>query len=255
MNIFESIILGVVEGLTEFLPISSTGHLILTSTLLGIEQTEFLKTFEIVIQLGAICAVLSLFWRSLLNIEVLKRLFIAFIPTALIGFLAYPFIKGVLLESPLTVVVALFLGGIALIVFELFHTEREDAAGSVQEVSYKQSFIIGLFQSIAMVPGVSRSAATLVGGLLMGIKRVAIVEFAFLLAIPTMLAATGYDVLKSYENLSSDNLPILAVGFITSFIVAILAVKFLLSYVKNHSFIAFGIYRIILAALFFLFVL
>ncbi len=255
MNIFEAVILGVVEGITEFLPISSTGHLILTSTLLNIPQSEFLKTFEIAIQLGAISSVLLLFWRSFLSIEVLKRLFIAFIPTAIIGFSMYGIIKNVFLESPLVVVGALFLGGVALIVFELLHKEQGDATGSVIDISYKQSAFIGLFQALAIIPGVSRSAATIVGGLLLGIKRITIVEFSFLLAVPTMLAATGYDIMKNASLFSADQLLTLCVGFITSFIVAILAIKFLLSYVKAHSFIPFGIYRIVLAVLFFLLIL
>ncbi len=255
MSIFDAIILGIVEGITEFLPISSTGHLILTSTLLDIPQSEFLKTFEIAIQLGAISSVILLFWRSFLSIEVLKRLAIAFIPTAIIGFSMYGIIKNVFLESPLVVVGALFLGGIALIVFELLHKEKEDAAQGVMDISYKQSAFIGLFQALAIIPGVSRSAATIVGGLLLGIKRIAIVEFSFLLAVPTMLAATGYDMVKNASLFSTDQVLILSVGFITSFFVATLAIKFLLSYVKNHSFIPFGIYRIAIAVLFLLFVL
>lgn len=255
MTLFDSIILGIVEGITEFLPISSTGHLILVSTLIDIPQTDFLKTFEIAIQLGAICAVIVLFWRSFLDTEVIKRLATAFVPTAVIGFLMYSIIKNVFLESPIIVVWALLIGGVVLIVFELFHKENETASESVAHISYTQSVFIGIFQSLAMVPGVSRSAATIIGGLLAGVRRVTIVEFSFLLAVPTMLAATGYDILKNISLLSPDNALSLGVGFITAFIVALFAIKFLLSYIKTHSFIAFGIYRIVIAVLFFLFVL
>ncbi|RJR14159.1 undecaprenyl-diphosphatase UppP [Candidatus Parcubacteria bacterium] len=255
MTILDSITLGIVEGITEFLPISSTGHLILVSTLLGIPQTDFLKTFQIAIQLGAICSVIFLFWRSFLDIDVLKRLAAAFVPTAIIGFLMYNIVKDVFLESPVIVVWALLLGGVALIVLELLHKENESASEKAADISYTQSALIGVFQSLAMVPGVSRSAATIVGGLLIGVRRVAIVEFSFLLAVPTMLAATGYDIMKNASLFSPDNTLSLATGFITAFIVALFVIKFLLSYIKTHSFIGFGIYRIVIAALFFLFVL
>lgn len=255
MTLFDSFLLGIVEGITEFLPISSTGHLILVSHLLNIPQTDFLKTFEIAIQLGAICSVIFLFWRSFLNIEVVKRLLVAFIPTAVIGFLMYGVIKNIFLESPIIVVWALLLGGVALIVFELFHKENTVAEEHAVSISYKQSALIGIFQSLAIIPGVSRSAATILGGLLLGVRRVAIVEFSFLLAVPTMLAATGYDTLKNLSLFNLDNALILGTGFVTAFIVAMLAIKFLLSFIKTRSFIAFGIYRIVMAGLFFLLIL
>ena len=254
MTIFDSIILGIVEGITEFLPVSSTGHLILTSTLLGIPETDFLKTFEIAIQLGAICSVIVLYWKSFLDMEILKRLLIAFLPTGVIGFGLYTLVKG-FLGSEQIVLWALLLGGVALIVFELLHKERPDATPDVKSISYRQSFLIGLAQSVAMVPGVSRSAATIVGGLFLGISRIAIVEFSFLLAVPTMAAATGYDILKNASTFSTDNTMSLIVGFVVSFLVALLAIKWLLSFVRSHSFIPFGVYRIILALLFFFFVL
>ena len=255
MTLLDSVVLGIIEGITEFLPISSTGHLILASKLLEIPQTEFLKTFEISIQLGAILSVIILFWKSFLQIEVVKRLLIAFIPTGIIGFLFYGLIKDVFLESEVVVLSALFLGGIALIVFELFHTERADAPESIEAIPYFHTALIGVCQGLAIIPGVSRSAATILGGLLLGVRRTTIVEFSFLLAVPTMLAATGYDVLKNASLFSLDNALVLGVGFITSFFVALLAIKFLLSYVKNHSFIPFGIYRIALALLFFFVIL
>ncbi len=255
MTFFDAVILGVVEGLTEFLPVSSTGHLILTGELLGLPSTEFLKSFDIAIQLGAICAVIASYVRSFFDIEIVKRIAVGFIPTGVIGFLAYPFIKDYLFESPQLVLAALALGGVALILFELWHREDESASPSIAEISYKQAFAVGLFQSMAMVPGVSRSAATILGGLLVGIKRTTIVEYSFLLAVPTMATATGYDMLKSSSSFVRDDFGMLAVGFITSFIVAALAIRFLLAYIRTHTFISFGVYRILIAALFFFVVL
>lgn len=255
MTTFESIILGIVEGITEFLPISSTGHLILTSTLLGIEHTEFVKTFEIAIQFGAILSVVALYWRSFLDVEVLKRLAAAFIPTAIIGLAAYKFIKTYLLGNELVVVIALALGGVALIVFELIHKEHEGFADDLHQITYKQAFLVGLFQSIAVIPGVSRSAATILGGLFLGIRRVSIVEFSFLLAVPTMLAATVLDLLKTEVAFTQSEWSALGVGFVVSFIVALASIVWLLKFVRTHSFISFGIYRIVIAALFFFVIL
>ena len=255
MNFLDVIILGIVEGATEFLPVSSTGHVILVSKLLGIESSTFSTTFTIAVQLGAILAVLLLYWRSFLNQEVLKRVLVAFLPTAVIGFTLYPLIKAYLLTNPYIVVTALFLGGIALIVFELFHREQEGGAGTPADITYRQALTIGLAQSVAIVPGVSRSAASIVGGLALGIRRVAIVEFSFLLAVPTMAAATGLDLLKSYGTISSGDYKLLLVGMLVSFSVALLALKTLRADVAKYTFIPFGIYRIGIALLFLLFVL
>jgi undecaprenyl-diphosphatase len=253
MTFLDAIILGIVEGVTEFLPISSTGHLVLVSELLGIVQTNFHKSFEIAIQLGAICAVVFLYWRSFLEVEVLKRLAVAFLPTALIGFTLYRVVKDYLLGSSEVVLGALFLGGVALIAFELLHRERQDAADTIADISWKQAALVGLFQSIALIPGVSRSAATILGGLLVGLRRKTIVEFSFLLAVPTMLAATGYDLLRQGDTFASDEFGLIAVGFVAAFVVALGSITFLLQFVKNHTFISFGVYRIVLAALFFLY--
>ena len=255
MDIAQAVFLGFIEGVTEFLPISSTGHLILATEVLGISHTEFQKSFEIIIQLGAILAVVVLYWRSLLQVEIIKKIAVAFLPTVAVGFLLYSFIKTYLIGNVVVVVWALFIGGIALIVFELLHREREGTTGDIRSMSYKQAAFVGLAQAVAVVPGVSRSAATILGGLLLGMKRVAIVEFSFLLAVPTMLAATGYDILQSASAFSTDQFGLLAAGFIMSFIVAMFAIKFLLSFVRTHSFIGFGVYRIALAGLFFLFIL
>jgi undecaprenyl-diphosphatase len=255
MSFLSSVILGIIEGISEFLPISSTGHLILTAHLLKLEQTTFLKSFEIAIQLGAILSVAALYWRSLvIDFKILKRVVVAFIPTAILGFIFYPIIKKFLLGSYHIVVWALLLGGIFLIIFELLYREKENAKDEIASITFKQSFLIGIFQSLAIVPGVSRAAATIIGGLILGLKRKTIVEFSFLLAVPTMGAAVALDLIKSASTFTSGELLFLLAGFFVSFIVALLSIKFLLSFIKNHNFIPFGIYRIILALLsFFMF--
>ncbi len=252
MDILQSIILGVVEGITEFLPISSTGHLILASDLLKISQSNFIKSFEIIIQLGAIFSVVVLYWKSFLNLENLKKLIVAFIPTGIIGLALYKMVKSYLIGNLTVVLWALFAGGVALIVFELWHKESEDATDNIANISYKQSLYVGLFQSIAIIPGVSRSTATIVGGLLVGLKRKAIVEFSFLLAVPTMMAASGLDLIKNADSFSSDQLGVLIVGFVVSFITALLSIRFLLNWIKRHNFVVFGVYRILLTIAFWL---
>jgi undecaprenyl-diphosphatase len=251
MTILDAGVLGIVEGLTEFLPVSSTGHLILTGQLLGLPSDAFVKSFDIAIQLGAILAVVVLYWRSFLSLPLLKRVIVAFIPTAIIGLALYKVVKTYLLGSDAVVLAALFLGGIILILVEKLHTPREDAVSDVTSLSYKQSLLIGVAQAVAVIPGVSRSGATVVGGLLMNISRATIVEFSFLLAVPTMAAATGLDLVKSYSDFSSADIAPLLIGFIVSFIVALFAVKYFLAYVRKHSFIPFAIYRIAVSVLFF----
>ncbi len=255
MNYLESIILGVVEGLTEFLPISSTGHLILASHLLGIPQTEVLKSFEIAIQLGSILAVLVLFWRSFLDINVLKRLLIAFIPTGIVGFLLYRLIKDFLIGNLEVVVVALFVGGVIMLLVEYTHRNIPETPQPVASLSYKQSFLIGLAQACAVIPGVSRSGATVVGGLLLRIPRTTILTFSFLLAVPTMIMATGYDLIQTPEVFVSANLSLLSVGFITAFVVALLTIRLALSIVRTYTFVPFALYRIVLALVFWFVVL
>ncbi|OGX08617.1 MAG: undecaprenyl-diphosphatase UppP [Omnitrophica WOR_2 bacterium GWA2_47_8] len=251
MDIVQAFILGIVEGITEFLPISSTGHLILATRLLGIPQSEFTKSFEIIIQLGAILAVVVLYWKSLLlDHEVLKRVIGAFIPTAVLGLLFYKTIKKFILANHDVVLWSLFLGGIVLIVFEIFYKENKKPLQEIRELSYKDAFFIGLFQSLALVPGVSRAGATIIGGLLLGLQRRMIVEFSFLLAVPTMLAATGMELVKNIHAFSADQMAALAIGFIVSFFTAILSIRFLLSFIKKNNFISFGVYRIIIVLLF-----
>jgi undecaprenyl-diphosphatase len=250
MTLLQAIILGIVEGLTEFLPVSSTGHLILASRLLGLAQTDFQKSFEIAIQLGAIASVVGLYWRRFFDPAVVGRVIAAFIPTGLIGFALYHVIKTYLFGSDTIVLWALGFGGVALIVFELLHMEADDAVADVTAIPYSRAVLIGLFQSISIIPGVSRSGATIVGGLILGLSRSTIVEFSFLLAVPTMLAATFYDLYKNASSFAAGDFGVLAAGFISSFIVALLSVKFLLAYVRHNTFIPFGIYRILLALAF-----
>ncbi len=248
MNIIQSIILGIVEGLTEFLPVSSTAHLIIVSRLLDITQSEFLKSFTIAIQLGAILAVVVLYWRKFfLQMENLKKLVVAFIPTAVIGLVFYELIKNFFMESLLVIAWALLLGGAIIILFEADKRRRTAANGS-DIITYKKAFLIGLAQGVAIIPGVSRSAATIIGGLSLKLSRQAIVEFSFLLAVPTMLAATGYDLIKTGFIFSSQEIIVFLMGLVVSFITAILGIKFFLRFIVRHNFFAFGIYRIILGA-------
>jgi undecaprenyl-diphosphatase len=251
MELSHAVLLSVVEGITEFLPISSTGHMILVSNLLGISSNDFVKNFEIIIQLGAISAVALLYWRKLLERKDLwPKLFVAFLPTAIIGKFFYPLIKDVLLESPIITLVSLFLGGVILIIIE--KTKREsNGFEKVEDITFKQAVVVGLFQSIAIIPGVSRAAATIVGGLLLGGQRKAAVEFSFLLAIPTMLAATLYDLYKSDISTTDSELMLLGVGLVISCIVALLSIRFLLRIIQTNTFVPFGIYRIILAVVYF----
>jgi undecaprenyl-diphosphatase len=254
VTFLNSIILSIVEGITEFLPISSTGHLILTSNILNIAQTDYVKDFEIIIQLGAIFAVIFLYSKTLLTSkETWTKIIVAFLPTAVVGFVLYKFIKHFLLGNTYITLFALFFGGIALIILELLYKEKERHIDKIENMSFKNAFLIGIFQSFAVIPGVSRSAATIVGGLFLGTKRKTAVEFSFLLAIPTMFAASTLDILKSnFFSYSSDQYLFLLVGFVGSFIIAILAIKFFLDFIKKHTFIPFGIYRIIISILYLL---
>ncbi len=247
MTILDAILLGIVEGFTEFLPISSTAHLILTSRMLDIPSSDFLASFIIAIQLGAIGAVVCLYWRTLVfDFETMKRVVVAFIPTALIGFALYQVLKNVLIENLVLIASALLLGGVFLVVFEYFFARKAAPVESEGVMSYTTAVCIGLAQALAIVPGVSRAGATIIGGLMLGVPRTTIVEFSFLLAIPTMLAATGYDLLKSGSSFAARDWELLALGFVVSFIAAYACVRWLIRYVQTHSFMIFGYYRIIL---------
>lgn len=248
MNIFYAAILGVVEGITEFLPISSTGHLILSAKLLGLQNTEFLKSFEIFIQSGAILAVLWVYWRDLTTKTIeLKKVLVAFIPTAVVGLIMYKFIKMYLLGNVPVVLWSLALGGIVLLAIEMRFKRHPKENGSLSQVTYRQAFLVGLVQSVSIIPGVSRSAASIIGGMLFGMDRKTAVEFSFLLAIPTLLAATGLDLIKTSINFNANEWSMLGVGFLASFVSAMFVIKWFLSYVRKYTLIPFGIYRIVLA--------
>lgn len=256
MNYFDAILLSCIEGFTEFLPISSTGHLVLTSYLFHISQTDFVKSFEIIIQLGAIFSIIVLYGKKLfMNTKILKRVVAAFIPTAVIGFILYKFIKHMLLGNVLITLGALLIGGIVLIVLELLYKEKDHHIERIEDMPIQKAILIGVAQSLSVIPGVSRAAATIIGALYLGTKRKTAVEFSFLLAIPTMIAASGFDLLKSNFSFSFYEYSLLAVGFFGSFVFALFAVKFLLQFIKTHTLIPFGIYRIILSILFALLVL
>lgn len=249
MGIFEAIMLGTLEGLTEFLPISSTGHLILASHLMGIEQTAVHKSFEVAIQLGSICAVIFIYFKKLFgDFNLMKKLAVSFIPTGAIGFLFYKQIKA--LFAPETVAFMLIIGGVLFIVLEYFYKPKEHHINKIDDISYKQALAIGFAQSFSMVPGTSRSGATIIGGLLSGLSRKTAVEFSFLLAVPTMVVATAYDVLKNFSSFGGGDMSNIAAGFIAAFLVAMLAIKMFLQFVAKFSFVPFGIYRIILGVAF-----
>lgn len=245
MTTIQAILLGIVEGLTEFLPVSSTGHLALASNFLGIIQNEQTIVFEIAIQLGAILAVLFIYWKRLLDINLLMKLFVGFLPTGLIGFLLYKYIKT-FLDNPFIISFSLILGGIVLILIEkLYKIRYEKQKLQHEEIDYSKAFFLGLAQCVAMIPGVSRSGAVITAGLVMNIKRNILVDFTFLLAIPTMFAATLYSIYKSRDLLTPDYVSTLSIGFIVSFVVAFIVVKAFLNYIRKFDFIPFGIYRII----------
>lgn len=249
MTIIQSFILGIIEGLTEFLPVSSTGHLIYVSQLLHIASSDFVKTFEISIQLGAILAVVVLYFQELIRFTMIKKLTLAFLPTGIAGFLLFKRIKA-LLDSPLTVTISLLVGGIIILIVEYWYAKHaaEGDINGTHEVTYKQAFILGCIQILSMIPGVSRSGSVIVGGLIMRLPRALVTEFTFLLAVPTMLAATLYSIYKDHSELAHISaLSPLLVGFVTSFVVALVVIKYFLMYIRSHSFAVFGIYRIIIA--------
>lgn len=247
MSLLEAVILGIVEGFTEFLPISSTAHLILASHALRIPESAFLSSFIIAIQLGAIASVVLIYWRRIVwDFEAMKRVIVAFIPTALIGYVLYSLVKGFLFESLDIIAWTLLLGGIILIGFEYWRRGHASLETPLSEMPYATAFTIGCIQAIAIVPGVSRAGATIVGGMLLGLGRKEIVEFSFLLAIPTMLAATGYDLLKTGSSFAAHEWELLAAGFVVSFIAAYAGIRFLMRLVQTHSFAGFGWYRIAL---------
>ena len=257
MDIFNIIILSIIEGITEFLPISSTGHLILTSNLLNIPQTEFLKTFQIAIQSGAVLAVINLYWRKLINDKgLILKAITGLLPTLVVGLLLYSFIKDFLFESIQTISIALIMGGFVIIFLEYTLKGREknknNLVDDLSKVTYKQAFFTGLTQSLAIVPGVSRAAASIFGGMLLKMNRKTATEFSFILALPTIMAATGFDLIQTAPQFSANQIFQLFIGVAVSFVVALITIKWLIKYVSAHTFTNFGWYRIIIGIIFLL---
>lgn len=247
MNTFQAIIIAIIEGITEFLPVSSTGHMILASSFFGIEHDEFTKLFTIVIQLGAILSVVVLYFKRFFqSFDFYFKIVVAFIPAVVFGLLFSKKIDA-LLESPLTVAISLLIGGIILLKVDDWFANSEEVQTS-NEISYGQAFKIGLFQCLAMVPGVSRSGASIIGGMSQKLSRTTAAEFSFFLAVPTMLGATikkCYDYYKDGLVLSDDQINFLIIGNIVAFIVALLAIKSFIGFLTKHGFKVFGYYRII----------
>lgn len=249
MNFIQAIVLGIVEGLTEFLPISSTGHMVIASSIMGIEDSSFTKAFEVIIQFGAILSVLILYWRRFLpNWSFYKKLFVAFLPTAIIGFLAKDLVDS-MLGSVSIVAWALIIGGLILIWSDKVFAHLSSVGRSTSDLNNVDAIKLGLFQALAMIPGVSRSGATIMGGLTLGMNKKEAAEFSFFLAVPTMAAATGYKLLKIYKTIQPDQVGLLALGSFVAFIVATFAIKFFIGIVARYGFKGFGYYRIALGLL------
>jgi len=245
VGILESILLGIIEGITEFLPISSTGHLIVASEFLNIDQNNVTKAYEVIIQFAAILAVVLNYKDkfSFKKIELWKKLTLAFIPIGAVGFVFASQIKAMF---DIKIVAIMFIiGGIVFLLVEYFYKETDEHIDDVEKVSYKQSFYIGIAQVFALIPGTSRAGSTIIGAMLVKLNRKAAAEFSFLLAFPVMCATTGYDLLKHYKDFTDANFLILGVGFVTAFIVAYITIKLFLRFLENFTFISFGIYRIV----------
>ena len=246
MTIFDSIILGVIEGVTEFLPISSTGHLIVASEFLGIDQTGVTKAYEVIIQFAAILAVILNYPSkfTLKHIDLWTKIFIAFLPIAAIGFLFSTQVKAMF--SLQIVAIMFIVGGIVFLIVEKFYDESKHTTSDVEDITYKQSLYIGIAQIFALIPGTSRAGSSIIGAMLVGLNRKASAEFSFLLAFPVMCATTAYDLLKHHNELFSDaHLLNLAIGFVISFVIAYLTIKLFLKFLESFTFVAFGVYRIL----------
>lgn len=248
MTVTESIIIAIVEGITEFIPISSTGHMIIAEKLLHLADNDFLKVFTVAIQLGAILAVVVLYRKKFFDFsrwQFYLKLAVAVLPALIIGFLLSKKIDA-LLDSALTVAITMLLGGIVLVFID--KAFKRPVIRDEKQVSYTRGFVIGIWQCIAMIPGVSRSAASIIGGMQQKLTRSAAAEFSFFLAVPTMLAATGYKLykhIKEHGSFSSEEIKLLSIGNVVAFVVALLAIKFFISFLKKHGFKVWGVYRII----------
>jgi undecaprenyl-diphosphatase len=250
ISIWQVIILAIVEGLTEFLPVSSTGHMIITSSILGISSLEFTKLLTVNIQFGAILAVVVLYWRNFFqSFDFYIKLIIAFIPTAIFGLLLNDFIDS-LLENVVVVAISLILGGIILIFIDKWLEKRD----LDEEITLPKALKIGLFQCIAMIPGVSRSAATIIGGMMQGLSKKSAAEFSFFLAVPTMFAASAYKLLKSYKSIEPQHISLLLIGNVIAFAVAMVAIKFFIGFLTKNGFKIFGYYRILVGVIILIFV-
>ena len=245
MDIFQAIIIGIIEGFTEFLPISSTGHMIVASRFLGIEESALMKAYEVIIQFAAIMAVMLIYKEKITfkKIDLWMKLFVAFLPLAIVGFIFKDQIKT--LFNVETVAWMFIIGGIVFLVVEHFYEEKEFHVKDVEKVSYTQAWWVGFAQIFSLVPGTSRAGSTIIGGLLTGLDRKTSTEFSFLLAIPVMAAVTGYDLLKHYQDFADANWIAFIIGFITAFIVAYITIKLFLVFIQRFTFVVFGIYRII----------
>jgi len=245
MDIIHAIILGIIEGITEFLPISSTGHLIVASELMGLPQTKANAAFEVIIQLSAILAVVANYKEKFhpRHIQLWIKISIAFIPIAIVGLLFSDQIKA--LFSVKVVAIMFIIGGIAFLILEYFQKNRIIKKVNVEDISYKQATLIGLAQVFAVIPGTSRAGSTIVGALMVGLSRKASAEFSFLLALPVLSAASAHDLLKHYKEFSGSDFILLGVGFVVSFIVAYFTMKLFIRFLEKFTFVSFGIYRII----------
>jgi len=245
LDIFQAIIIGIIEGFTEFLPISSTGHMIVASKFLGIEESALIKAYEVIIQFAAIMAVMLIYKEKITfkKVDLWSKLFLAFLPLAIVGFIFKDHIKA--LFNVQTVAWMFIIGGVIFLIVEYFYKEKESHVCDVEKVSYKQALWIGIAQVFSLVPGTSRAGATIIGGLLTGLDRKASMDFSFLLAIPVMAAVTGYDLLKHYQDFADANWGAFVVGFVTAFVVAYLTIKLFLAFIQRFTFVAFGVYRII----------
>ncbi len=245
LDIFQAIIIGIIEGFTEFLPISSTGHMIVASKYLGVSQDNLTKAYEVIIQFAAIMAVMLVYRDKLTlkKIELWQKLFIAFLPLAVIGFIFKDLIKELFTVN--TVAIMFIIGGIVFLIVEKLYKEEESHTNEVENVSYRQAFLVGVAQVFSLIPGTSRAGATIIGGMLLKMNRKTSAEFSFLLAIPVMGAVSGYDLLKHYQEFADANWIAFAVGFVVAFAVAYLTIKLFLVFLQRFTFVAFGIYRII----------
>jgi undecaprenyl-diphosphatase len=245
VDIFQAIIIGIIEGFTEFLPISSTGHMIVASSFMNVAQSDINKAYEVIIQFAAILAVMLVYRQKITfkKIDLWMKLFVAFLPLAIVGFIFKDNIKE--LFSTQVVAVMFIVGGVVFLVVEYFYKENSSHTTDVEKLSYKQSLIIGFAQIFSLIPGTSRAGSTIIGGLLCGLDRKTSAEFSFLLAIPVMGAVSGYDLLKHYhEFVGIDYMPFI-IGFVVAFVVAYITIKLFLVFLQRFTFVPFGIYRIL----------